>query len=517
MRNRNGRVFIVPCLALALGSMGFATLLFPATVSAAPPQVEKTQEALEALYDARTIESRWKATARFPFGTPGVSAQSMRLNKDQPWVPFDTTASTVRGQYSLIPAAVRLLKSRAVSPKDYTEQQLNDFDTVLAAFLLASIGGRRTVAEALPTLLQATAARAGEKDSFVTRWEIMNCMVTLCGAKAVVPEIITLLEKHPDPQVRASAATTLGMSDQLLGNVHMETTPDGKHRQLLPQAALHSDLRNTVPNLAKIAATDSAPSVRLAALNALHNGIYGTRKSDWGAAFSHLTQILNKPSPSTEESRAALRVIAEAPANPRPAANAFRPYLAATDGLSRGYALVALAHVVKSGGRAAVTQWYIADLMSDEKRPQALRELETASDIAYGFGHWAQRVPGGLHYYFDNRLMNGGIDVAVLGRGNKNTSGRAHPRQLLDTLMKYGLEDKRKDARLSCARVMEKIAVAAVESQGRNPTDGTPPPPDLGTIAALLDRASDVIRTDDPALSLRLQEQAKCLRGPMSF
>lgn len=470
-------------------------LLLPYLAHARSPRVGQTRET--------------KATPNSPFGAPSPWNANVLLNREQPWIPFDTTRSPVRGRYELIPAAVNLLQERAVTPKNYVEQQRNDHDTVLAASTLAAIGGRRTVNEALPAMLRAIAARGGKDANFVTGWEIMNCMVTLCGPRNVARNIVAVMKTHPAPRVRAAAATALGMSAQLLGNYHVEKGPDGRYRLLRGQAALRSDLWDAIPGMAKAAATDGSPMVRLAALDALHNGIYGTSSADWKAAFPYIAQILKAPVSTTAERRAALRVLAEAPANPLPVAAAFRPYLSARDDQSRGYALVALGNIVKSGSGAAVTKWYLSEMASDNKRLQALRELETAAGVVYGQSLWIQGIPAGINYSTDTRLMHGGSRPAASAAVTNTLS-----RQLLTALVKHGLTDRRPEARLSTAVVVEKIGkTASSRRRQRRAGDGDDGP----AVKQALLMAGKAVRGDNPALSLRLFQQGNPGERSMEF
>lgn len=514
-------------MALVAGLTACIAFLPRIDTYAASSQEDAVQNTLEEIYHAQTFQSWGAAIERLPFGPPGRSDEDVRLNYYQPWIPFDTSRSKLRGQYSLIPVAVKLLRSETPQPKDGVERQTierqtQEQDTVLAASILATIGGERTVTEALPALVLATAARGGEKDNFVTRWQLMNCMVTLCGAKNVVTDIALLLKSHPDPKVRSAAAATLGLNGQLIGNTHMERTPDGKSRQLPAQAALQNDLRNTVPVLAKVAAEDAVPDVRLTALNALHNGMYGTRAENWEPALPDLARVLGKRDVPTEEHRAALRVLAEIPTNPRPAMNAFRPYLTSADSLSRGYALVTLGHVAKSGDQRSVTRCYITDLASRDNRLQALRELETAYVVVYALSQWMYNRPGGLDYFSDNRLSQGGarpLTVQDTPTVVATEAAEERPsRLLLKSLMEQGLGDNRAEVRAAAARALEKLGVATSEAlRTRNRSSvilagkfvhDEAEEIKNDVIAALI-HASNVMRVQDPPYSHVLEEQAK--------
>ena len=473
-----------------------------------------TLRALNALSDARTDAVRNNAIQALPFGTAESSNADVRMNTEQPWIPFDTMQSELHGHDELIPAALRVLYNRLAFPAhdDYS-RQLNNQDVVTAATVIATVGGQKAVHSALPILLRTIASRKDQGD-FVCLWQLSNCLVTLCGADKVAADVAAVLS-DPSPEIRATAATVIGMRRSLIGNNNVERGGDGKYRQLLPQAALNKTFLDALPTLVHIVAIDSDASVRLAALHGLNDAMYGAKEAPWHQALPDLAEALKRSGTGIEEKKALLRSIAELPYDPFPLFPAFRSFITADDPFVKTYAVIALWHACLLH-REQIAHIYLSDIVVSDVRQQkrALAEMEIAVSTIWGYGD-PIAVPSTNIYTYDTSILAATFAIRPEGerpfpltrRGESQNPLRRH---IIDVLVSQGLKSPHAEIRLATARTLETVGKVVQSSQGHG-GEWQSTQPDVAPTRSALIAASDAVRTDDPNLSARLVQLTKHL------
>ena len=505
-------------VSLALLSLSGAIIT---PVSAAPQfpkagisRVEQTRRALEMLAAATDAKARHRAIQSLPFGTASWSNEDVHLHTQRPWEPFDRSQSGLREQYSLIPAALRILQRWQKPPKNDIEGQERNTDVTLAATVLATIGGRKTIQDALPVLLQSLARINGAGD-FVTQWEVTNCLVTLCGANDVAREIAAQT-RSSDPTVRAAAMTVLGTRGKLLGDNHVEKMPNGKHRPLPAQSATRDAFVQQMSVMARIAARDESPVVRLAALDALYNATYGAQNAPWGMIYPLLIEAQDREDASPASRLRIARLCAVIPQNPMPLLPLIRRLLRDEIATTKWYAASAMDRVIAYGNQETVTRMYITQLRSNDMqtRRNAVIELVTAVNSIWGYNDWTWHEIIPRDDNFDSRWRDAMPRASDRRWENPQPSAtlRQH-RDLLAALIYVVKNDKRPD--------VKQLAAQSVEHTGRavNVTLGHGgrfriAEPDMPLVRDALKQASQAIRSTNPVFSDRLSQLATRVNTP---
>lgn len=472
--------------------------------------VEQTRRALNALTVATNTKTRTVAIRSLPFATTPWSKPDVRRNHDRPWEPFDTSHSRLCGQASLVVSAVRLLRGWQRVPATNAERHERNHDVVLAAMVLATVGGQETANAALPDLLKSLAYINGSRD-YVARSEMANCLMTLYGAKKVAV-LIAVQTQSPNPALRAAAATVLGMRDDLFGEPRIEKAANGTYRPIPAQAALRDSFMAQIPRLAQLAAHDPVPGVRRVALNALDRGAYGSQTAPWQAAFLYLNEAANRRDTTGQMRLVLARLFAVIPSDIAPLSSSVRRLLRDESETTRGYATVAFSHIVAHGHGEPLAMQYIKQLRSSDlaTRKNAVSEIEAIVESLWGYG-W--RPAKGVDWLHDDRIRAARQSAGKYRRYTPNDETASRHRNLIAALGLVVTSDTRREVRQRAAQSLEHIGNAVHKAlwHGSQIHDAMP---DMLPMRDALTAASRSIALSDPATGARLSKLAARMKMP---